>query len=209
MMLTWSPNSPFVRKVSACAIYAGVADRIENRPMATVDPALTPINPLAKIPALTLDDGRVLIDSRTICEYLDSLHGRPKLFPEDPDRRWRALTDQALADGVAEAAVLLFMEGSRPVSRQWQAQYDRQLAKITRTLARFDAESADFAGRVDIGTIAAGCALGYAGARIAGFGVDWRREWPRLASWFDAFSDHDFMARTAPAPPSQPVPAPE
>lgn len=40
------------------------------------------INPLGKVPALTLDDGMVLVDSPVICEYLDSRHPREKLFPQ-------------------------------------------------------------------------------------------------------------------------------
>jgi glutathione S-transferase len=31
-----------------------------------------------------------------ICEYLDSLHGGAKLFPQQPERRWQALRWHAL-----------------------------------------------------------------------------------------------------------------
>ena len=41
------------------------------------------VNPLNKIPTLVLDDGTVLYDSRVICEYFDTLHDGPKLFPSE------------------------------------------------------------------------------------------------------------------------------
>ena len=51
-------------------------------------------NPLGKIPALVLEDGTALYDSRVICEYLDGLSSGPHLFPEGA-ARWDALTRQA------------------------------------------------------------------------------------------------------------------
>ncbi len=54
------------------------------------NPVVQRANPLSKIPTLILDDGTSLYDSRAICEYLDSLHDGPKLFPPAP-LRWDAL----------------------------------------------------------------------------------------------------------------------
>ena len=209
MMLTWSPTSPFVRKVWACTIYAGVVGQVENRRMSTLDPALPGMNPLAKIPTMLLDDGQILIDSRTICEYLDSLHSRPRLFPDEPSARWRALSDQALADGISESAVLLYVEGTRPLSRQWRGQVEKQLGKITRTLGHFDKNVETLAERIDIGTMSIACAIGYAGLRIASYEVDWRFQYPRLEAWYNDFVRHEFMVRTLPVPPPNPIPADE
>ena len=41
------------------------------------------VNPQGLLPALQLDDGRVLTQSLAICEYLDEIHPAPALLPGD------------------------------------------------------------------------------------------------------------------------------
>ncbi|MGB8398340.1 glutathione S-transferase N-terminal domain-containing protein, partial [Bradyrhizobium sp.] len=65
MKLTFSPASPFARKVRIAAIELGLIDRIEFV-AATVAPGqpndqyARDINPLKKLPALILDNGEVV-----------------------------------------------------------------------------------------------------------------------------------------------------
>src|SRR5215213_10317007 len=106
MRLYGNAASPYARKVVVLAHEAGLASRLE-----VVDEALSPVspsaavaatNPLGKIPCLVPDEGEggALYDSRVIAEYLDSLHGGERLFPAEGPARWRALTLQALGDGI-------------------------------------------------------------------------------------------------------------
>ena len=83
MKLHYSPASPYVRKVMACAIARGIDGLIET--VATnphVSPAgLLADNPLSKVPALVTDDGIAVHDSPVICEYLDTIGDAAPLFP--------------------------------------------------------------------------------------------------------------------------------
>ena len=198
MKLRFSPTSPFVRKVRAVAVATGLDARIENVRTETTDPSWWGDNPLGKVPALVTDDGRALIDSPVICEYLDSLHDGPKLFPPDGEARWTALQHQALADGIMDACVSCFQESRRPDGERSPGWIERQRGKVERTVAVLEAEAASLEGDPDIGNIAVGCALGYIGLRMPDF--DWRTPAPHLAKWYEAFAKNPFMTETAPPP---------
>jgi glutathione S-transferase len=201
MKLHTNPASPFGRKVKVLAIEAGLYDRLELHNVQTspvgADLGLVADNPLGKIPCLVLEDGGVLYDSRVICEYLDTLHGQQRLFPAEGPARWTALRRQALGDGIAEAAVLTRYETFlRPEEQRWPAWIDGQLDKVKRGLDRLESEAGALGERIDIGTIAIGCALGYLDFRYGTLG--WRATRPGLAAWFEQFAARESMLRTLP-----------
>ena len=88
LTLRYSPASPYARKIRIAADILGLADRIEIAGVDLADPAdsIRVQNPLGKIPALVLEDGSSLYDSRVIAEYLDHLAGGGKAL----SRRSRA-----------------------------------------------------------------------------------------------------------------------
>lgn len=51
------------------------------------DPAYLAKNPLGRVPALELDDGRVLCETRAICTYLEGLYPQPNLMGDDFEQR--------------------------------------------------------------------------------------------------------------------------
>ncbi|MFO1152917.1 MAG: glutathione S-transferase N-terminal domain-containing protein [Rhodospirillales bacterium] len=202
MKLYYSPTSPYVRKVSVVALETGLAVNIERIPtnVQAPDAAFVAANPLSKVPALITDDGLVLFDSPVICEYLDSLHGGRRLFPDQEPERWLALRRQALADGIADATALCRMELLRPEAKRWSGWVDRQWGKVTRGLDVLAGEAATLAdGPSTIGEIAVGCALGFLDFRFAD--RDWRPGRPSLAAWYEAFAAHPSMQATAPHEP--------
>ena len=200
MKLHHSTTSPFVRKVMVSAIELGLAERIEKVP-AKVSPVVrtSPVildNPLGKVPTLITDEGAVLFDSRVICEYLDALAGG-RLFPSSGPARWQALTDQALADGMTDAALLERYETTlRPAEKLWPAWRDGQHDKVEKCLDRLEQTAPGLATRVDIGAIAVGCALGYIDFRFPDLG--WRTACPTLAGWFATFAKRASMVATEP-----------
>jgi glutathione S-transferase len=142
LTLRSSPASPFVRKIRIAANVLGLDRDIAIEPADTMDPSdsVRQQNPLGKIPALLLEDGTVLFDSRVILEYLDHRAGGGRILPNDAAARFSALRLQALADGLMDASVLLVYEGRfRPAERHEPKWLDLQAGKVARTLTALEA----------------------------------------------------------------------
>lgn len=204
MQLFYTKFSPFSRKVIVLAHERGLVDRIElvatevGTHVALDTPAhaqLSAHNPLMKIPALVMEDRDTLYDSRTICEYLDSLHNGEPVFPTDKAARWQALCRQAIGDGIVDAAILLRFEDARP-SAEWPEWQSAQTRRIVQSLDVLEREEKAFPANLDIGQIAAGCALGYLDFRFGH--LQWRNGRPQLAAWFEAFNARPSMRLTVP-----------
>ena len=186
MILRTTDTSPFGRKPRIAALHLGLMDQIKTETADALEPdsALRRENPLGKIPVLTLEDGRRIYDSRVILEHFDHLVGGGRLIPTDWDARLAALTAQALADGVMDAAVLIVYEGRhRPAQLHHQPWLDYQRGKIERALAQLALAPPD-PSQVNVGTIATACMLGYLDWRKQ---VDWRAVAPGLIDWLTAF----------------------
>ena len=186
MQLHWSSRSPFVRKVMLAAHERGLDHMIERIPtvvaLTITDRALLPHNPLGRIPTLRLADGRVFFDSSVICEYLDTLGEAPKLFPAAGPARWKALQQQALADGILDASQPRRREVALP---QDQGRIDyivMQQGKVARALDVLEAEADTLGMLATIGEITIGCALGYLDFRFPH--EPWRPGHPKLEAWY-------------------------
>jgi glutathione S-transferase len=93
------------------------------------------VNPIGRVPALQLDDGRVLPESEVICEYLEELYPDPPLLPADPWQRARVRLLSRISDIYTVMAMLpLFNMVERPPNEWDQAQIQRQLVEIGRSL---------------------------------------------------------------------------
>lgn len=190
LTLRSSPASPYGRKVKISAAVLGLSDRIAVEQADTNDPqdSLRTQNPLGKIPALILEDGTVLYDSRVIVEYLDGLAGG-KIIPSG-EARFAVLTLQALADGLTDAALLQVYENRfRPEELRSADWTSYQAAKVARALAVLEANPPATVTRgttPNIGQIAVACALGYQDLRFEGA---WRKSHPGLVAWLAAFDE--------------------
>jgi glutathione S-transferase len=199
MKLHWSPRSPFVRKVMIVAHEFGLTGRITcvRSVVAFTTPhtALMEENPLSKIPTLVGDDGTVLYDSPVICEYLDGLHGGPKLHPADAKQRMTALRRQALGDGFLD--FLLLWRNERERAHPSDVHLAAFAAKRKAVLAALDHEADDLdATPFSIGHVAIGCALSYLDFRFAA--DDWRGAHQRAAAWHAKFAARPSVRATEP-----------
>ncbi len=198
LKLRYSTTSPFVRKVSITIIESGLSDQVENiatNPWAP-DTDLPDNNPLGKVPALVLENGEVLFDSPVICEYLDSHCGSGSLFPSNSDARWLALRQQALGDGIMEAAVGRILESRRPAELQSAAVATRHQFAVQRTLDSLEATVDDLGAEFTIGHITIVSALQYLDFRFSA--EDWREGRPNLKSWHDRVTQRPSIEQTVP-----------
>lgn len=166
----------------------GLDHEIRIEPADTMNPgdSVRQQNPLGKIPALVLEDGTVLFDSRVILEYLDHRAGGGRIIPTAASARFAALRLQALADGIMDASVLLVYEGRwRPPERHEPKWVDLQAGKVARALSALEAAPPALDATPDVGQIALACALGYRDFRFPG---TWRTDHPRLVGWLDEFA---------------------
>jgi len=196
MKLAYSPASPYVRKVTACAIKRGIDKQLERVKIGTTDPELLKFNPLSKVPTLITDDGMCIFDSPVICEYLDSVGSAPKLFPAPGPARWKALTQEALADGILDATQPRRREVALPQDEGRKSYIALQQGKVARALEEFE-KQADSLGNLDtIGEITIGCALGYLDFRYAN--EPWRPGHPKLEAWYAKVVTLPPLAETVP-----------
>lgn len=187
MKLFWSSRSPFARKVMIVAHECGLADAIERIPVPIPAPEphaeLNRANPIAKLPTL-VTNGLVIAGSAVICEYLDQL-AKGRLFPQGQDR-WRALSRQAMADGMLDMLLLWRADLRRPEACQSARQQGIYRTRLAQTLDRFEMEAGqDHA--FDIGELATGLLLSYLDFRFADH--DWREGRPSLQGAYVRFEE--------------------
>lgn len=152
-------------------------------------------SPLAKVPALELDDGRVLTETRAICTYLEGLYPEPNLMGVDSDER--AFIE--MADRRAELYLLAGIAntvrhthpGLAPLEQPQFPEFGQSQAQKVREIAAwFDhvlGQQPWIAGtRFTIADITAFCAIEF--ARLMKFQPA-REGMPALQAWRDRVAD--------------------
>ena len=203
MELRYGPTSPFARKVRVVAIETGQGDKLKLVRARAMDAGtdLDKFNPLVKVPALTMDNGRPLYDSPVICDYIDSLDSGTKMIPPSGPERWEALRREALADGMMDAFISWRRERRRPNTgagaEDAEKAAERQRAKIENAFDCLEAEVAELQTRpVSIDSISVACSIGY--MDLNGPELGWRTKRPKLAGWYAAFCERPSMKTTEP-----------
>ncbi len=185
MKLIGSLTSPYVRKVRIVMAEKKLDYQHELEDVWANDKIMTS-NPLGKVPCLVLPGGEAIFDSRVIVEYLDTRSPVSRLIPESSRERIEVRTWEALADGILDAAILARLEQTWPgrsAEQRSQAWVDRQLHKVSASLAAISTGLADkpwcLGIHLSLADIAVGCALDYIEFRFPQ--VEWRGPHPNLA----------------------------
>jgi len=149
MRLIGSLNSPFTRRVAVTLCHYHIT--IERRSLLTFGhfEETLKIHPLGKVPAVVLDDSRVLIDSSYILDHFDHLVGPDRaLTPISGASRTEVQQIVAVALGLAEKSVEYRTETIRrppeKVHAEAVARVSRQIeAALTWLQTRVDASARD------------------------------------------------------------------
>jgi len=200
MKLIGSLTSPYVRKVRIMLAEKGIDYEFTNDPPFNPDTRVAQVNPLGKVPALILEDGFILFDSRLIVEYLDDhgTAGSTRLIPVSGMERLRVKRWEVLADGIIDACVAIYLERKRPEAQQSQDWIERQQKKINQGL---QAVSADLGDQIwcegtamTLADIALGCTFGYLDARFRE--IKWRDTYPHLARLANKLAERESFKTT-------------
>jgi glutathione S-transferase len=200
MKLIGSLTSPYARKVRIVLAEKKIDYEFEVDSPWAAETRVPSVNPLGKVPVLILDDSTVLFDSRVIVEYIDSVAPNNKLMPESNRERAEVKRWGAVADGICDAAVLIFLEIKRPQAQQSAEWIARQHDKIARGIDYMAAQLGE--GNWCMGThfslsdVGAACALGYISFRFPE--IDWASKYPNLARLYDKMMLRPAFAETAP-----------
>lgn len=187
MKLFGTQTSPYVRKVRLVLLEKNIPHTYLIDPPREPGSQVARANPLARIPALILDDDTCVFDSPVIAEYLDTLNDTPILIPRsDALARMRVKRWEALADGIMDSAVLVRTESIRPAEKQDADTITRHNNAITRALgfiANQLGQSEWCEGAfITLSDLALVSALVYLDLRQAE--RNWRAVHPNLAAWF-------------------------
>lgn len=128
MKLFIATPSPFARKARVTLLEKQIPHEVIIDNPWQPESRIKDLNPLAKIPTLLLDDGRVIHDSKVIFEYLEL--ERPGHLPDDKHAKIAHKLAEVVADGICDAIVMIFLENQRPEGSRSQFWLSRQADKI-------------------------------------------------------------------------------
>ena len=180
--LTFSPVSPYVRKVRLASYLSGISDQIDLvSPESKVFEEIKSKNPLAKIPVLIKENGDYLFDSRVIIDFFNRQNGL--LIPEQ--ERDLVLTRSALSEGIMDAALLFVYSsryaGGKEPSKVWQ---ELQLSKIKNSLTFINKDISNwkFQTKFNVSHIGLIVALDYLDFRNV---FQWKNDLKNLMDWHE------------------------
>ena len=200
MKLIGSLASPYTRKVRIVLAEKKIDYDFEIDNPWKADAKAAKLNPLGKVPALLLDDGRTLFDSRVIVGFLDNASPIARLVPAENRERVEVRRWEALADGVLDAGVLARLESQREAKLRSAPWIERQMGKVRAGLAAMDSELNDklwcVGNGYSLADIAVGVCLGWLDFRYAK--IDWKKNHANLARAFAKLSERQSFADTVP-----------
>lgn len=205
MKLIGSLTSPFVRKTRIALIEKNIPfELMIDMPM-NADTKVANYNPLGKVPVLIGNDDSVWFDSSLLTEYLETLDlprgvAQVPLLPQDRRAALPVRQTLVLADGVADAGVLIFLEKRRDADKQDPKWVARQSGKVERGIAALEALAKNKTylhnDAFSAADIAVGCILQWLEFRLPE--LQWRAKSPALVALNARLSERASFMETIP-----------
>lgn len=163
MILVGQYDSPFVRRVAISLRVLGFDYRHDTRSVFGDFDAMRQINPLGRIPSLTIDSGETIIDSAAILDWLDQTVGPQRaLLSAGGAARRETLHRMALATGLVDkCGAATYERLIRPQALRWPDWIDRCRTQARGALGALAASDWPADAPIDQGQISTGCALRY------------------------------------------------
>ena len=163
MILVGQYDSPFVRRVAISLRVLGFDYRHDTRSVFGDFDAMRQVNPLGRIPSLTLDSGETIIDSAAILDWLDQQVGpQQALVPVSGAARQAALQRIALATGIVDkCGAAAYERIIRPPQYRWPDWIERCRLQAAGALAALARMPWPDDAPLDQAHITTGCALRY------------------------------------------------
>lgn len=191
--------SPFVRRVELwLALQGRPVERRHVSVFAENFDGIAAINPLGRVPVLTIDTGEHLFETSAIIDYLeDTAQPATRLLPAAGPTRWRVMQIIALSHGIAEKGIALHYETSRrPAEYQWSEWQDRLKTQISNGLQALESALDDTPSAPGAIEIAACCAYDINAVTLPAL-ID--PGFTRLKALSDRANAHPAFAATYPA----------
>lgn len=195
MKLFYTPNSPYARIARIAVLELRLSDRIEMQKVTVRDPNsnLLNYNPTGKVPTLATDDGFILSEMRIICVYLNHLNPKIKLIADISHAFLQQL--EGITGGFLDGIAVWVREIRRPLNEQSPGIIELEQSRALRVLNYFEKISDKLDQTPKLAHITLASALGL---EIRFPELQWRQNYPKLARWYDEFSQRPSLQVTKP-----------
>ena len=199
MKLYHTPHAVNPERVSMFLKVKNKLDAVEIVPVGIMKgehktPEYQAISPYSQVPALQLDNGTVITESRAICEYFESLFPEPNLLGMTPeerglitmwDRRVEFLWMMSIAGWFRNGSPIMAPLENPQIPEQAEKS-EKAARKFAKGLAaHFEKEEFLAAGRFSIADITAYATTGF--ARVVGWQA--YEEYASLGDWYKRVAD--------------------
>ncbi|XP_057795872.1 probable glutathione S-transferase [Salvia miltiorrhiza] len=189
--------SPFVKRVEMALKMKGVEYEYIEVDVVNKSPLLLQHNPIHKKVPVLLHDGKSIVESAVILEYIDEVWEGPNILPKDPYERamarfWANFIDEKCAPATRKAL------WSRGEEREKAVEEATQGLKILES----EVKGKKFFGGDQIGYVdIIGCFLAYwfpIVDQVVGLHLFTQDKFPSLCKWADELCDNEFIKECLP-----------